>query len=554
MFITDKELLKKYSSENRIWQGIPSIEVTKNGRIFSCFYSGGTREALDNYAMLVYSDNGTDFTEPVAVAYLENHRCFDPCLWIDPLGRLWFTWSAIPDHGTYAVICDNPDAPILNWSDVRLIGHDVMMNKPTVLSSGEWLFPIAVWNDGIRVLGKEFDTKEKEKGSFAYKTIDNGVTFEKVGCSQIKNRDFDEHMIIELDDGYLAMYVRTRYGIGVSYSYDNGKSWTVGEDSGFGKTVSRFFIRRLPSGRFLLVYHDGTASRNNLTAYLSEDGCRTWKYKLLLDERENVSYPDAAISEDGYIYIVYDRERGADKKNMKEAYECAREILYAKITEDDIMAGVLVSKESKLRCIISKLGIYNGEEKNPFCELEKFTDSEFANYIINKYPDNIIDKILDYYSVNCMNMHKLQNEKFDELVNSIEGQDGKNIETVTELITLVRSVTDIKRKAFPVVDIVKKIITENIFEDLSVSEIAKRANVSQYYMMHQFKKATGTKITEYKTALKLTMAKKLLLSTDKSVTEIAQECGFGDSSYFGKIFIKNEHVSPLEYRNMLTKR
>ena len=34
----------------------------------------------------------------------------------------------------------------LVWSDVKYIANDVMMNKPTVLSTGEWLFPLAVWN------------------------------------------------------------------------------------------------------------------------------------------------------------------------------------------------------------------------------------------------------------------------------------------------------------------------------------------------------------------------------------------------------------------------
>ena len=55
MLITDKELLKKYTTENRIWQGIPSIETTKNGRIFLTFYSGGTREQYGNYVLLIIS-------------------------------------------------------------------------------------------------------------------------------------------------------------------------------------------------------------------------------------------------------------------------------------------------------------------------------------------------------------------------------------------------------------------------------------------------------------------------------------------------------------------
>ena len=97
---------------------------------------------------------------------------------------------------------------------------------------------------------------------------------------------------------------------------------------------------------------------------LSEDECKSWKYKLLLDERSNVSYPDAKEAEDGYIYITYDRERGGFLKNLNDVYSSAREILFAKITEDDIIRGELTDKGSKLKCIISKLDKYAFEKEN----------------------------------------------------------------------------------------------------------------------------------------------------------------------------------------------
>ena len=68
--------------------------------------------------------------------------------------------------GLYASVCRDPDAEELVWGEEFLVGHNVMMNKPIVVKSGEWLFPIAVWNDGIRVLSEEYDTKITEKGSF----------------------------------------------------------------------------------------------------------------------------------------------------------------------------------------------------------------------------------------------------------------------------------------------------------------------------------------------------------------------------------------------------
>ena len=354
MLITKPEKLKQFHSQNRLWQGIPGIERTKGGKIFVVFYSGGTAEQLGNYVVMTKSDDGVNFAEPVAAAYNgEEHRCYDPCLWMDPLSRLWFIWAVAPGHAVYASICDDPDAKTLIWSKEFKIGNDVMINKPTVLSSGEWLFPIAVWNHKVTV-GSE--TKDENRGSFAYQTIDNGKTFTKIGHADIPMRSFDEHMILEMNDGSLRMYVRTSYGIGVSCSFDRGKSWSEGTDSKLGGPCSRFFIRRSESGRILLVNHCDYTKRNNLAAMLSDDECKTWKWKLLLDERDEVSYPDATFGDDGYIYIVYDRERGCFKASDEERAKCAREILMAKITEEDIMKGALADEGSKSKCVISKLG------------------------------------------------------------------------------------------------------------------------------------------------------------------------------------------------------
>ena len=316
--------------------------------------------------MLLKSDDGVNFGEPIAVAFKNGYRCYDPCLWIDPLNRLWVIWSCAPEHSVYAVICDNPDAGNLKWTSVIKLGEEVMMNKPTVLTTGEWLFPIAVWHSKVYTGGFQSNKTADERKAFVYKSVDNGKTFVKLGGADIENRSFDEHMILELINGRLAMFVRTTYGIAVSYSNDGGKSWSSGENTGWGGPCSRFFITRLKSGRVLLINHYNYTGRSHLTAMLSEDDCKTWKYKLLLDERVGVSYPDAKESEDGYIYVTYDRERGAFLNSLDEVYSQAREILYAKITENDIINGKIVDSNSKLKCVISKLGKHASEKEIVF--------------------------------------------------------------------------------------------------------------------------------------------------------------------------------------------
>lgn len=368
MLISNKDLLKNYTASKNLWVGIPGIEVTKKGRTFLCFYSGGTKEEIGNYVILVKSDDGINFSDPVAVCYEQGYRCYDACVWIDPLGRLWLTWSRCPEDGLYGAICDDPDADEIVFGEEFLIGHNVMMHKPTVLSTGEWAFPIAVWNYEIRVLTPNYDSDITPKGSYMYITDDNGKTFKKLGYADVENRHFDEHAFLEMNNDVIRVFVRTTYGIGAADSYDFGHHWGKSFDTGYKGPCSRFHIRRLPSGRILLINHYDFTGRNNLTAMLSEDDGETFPYRLLLDERNYVSYPDAALSKDGRIHITYDRERGAFCSRFDDIMNSAREILTACITEEDIINGTLVSEGSYLKRIAYKLTDYDGHLINPFNE------------------------------------------------------------------------------------------------------------------------------------------------------------------------------------------
>ena len=554
MLITREEDLRRFYTDQRIWQGIPSIEVTPKGRIFITFYSGGVKEHIGNYAMIVKSDNGKDFGEPIAAVYLEEHRCFDPCLWIDPLGRLWFTWSICPDDGLWGVICEDPDADELVWGEQFFIGNDIMMNKPTVLSTGEWLFPLAVWAEGVRSLPPQFDSKTPEKGSFVYKTCDHGESFVKLGGADVPNRSYDEHMVLELQDGRLMMLVRTHYGIGVSYSVDRGKTWSEGVDSGLGGPSSRFYIRRLKSGRILLVNHVNFVGRTNLTALLSEDDGKTWCGQLLLDERYKVSYPDAVEAEDGYIYITYDRERGAFKRNMQEAQIAAREILMARITEEDILCGELKNDGSFLKRIVSKLGEYKGPEKNPYKTPDLYTDKEYAQMLMQKYEgEERVERIFDCYTPHCADLQQLHQCCLDEKIEKfvVGGYNDERI--LSDIVGIVRELSLDSSPLHPTVERIMKWVDEHLAEEMSVTDIADALSMSYYYLCHFFKKETGTTVLEYRNECRLTHAKRRLIGSDDNIGDIAHDCGFGSASYFNEVFLKAEGITPSAYRKLNCK-
>lgn len=357
----------RHATAARQFQGIPGMAVAPSGRLWATWYSGGVTECPDNFSLLVTSaDDGRTWSEPVAVVDPPGGvRAYDAAVWCDPAGRLWWFWAqACPADGqindgragVWAACAADSAAAQPSFSTPRRFANGVMMNKPTVLSSGEWALPTAVWEYHNPLVTE----LKGERLSNLVASTDQGATFQWRGGANIAHRSFDEHMIVERRDGRLWMLVRTQYGIGQSFSTDRGRSWSPGENSRLGGPNSRFFIRRLASGRLLLVNHaDLTPEaaverflagqtwrpRSHLTAFLSEDDGQSWQGGLLLDERVGVSYPDGDQRADGLIYIIYDHERY--KKGA---------ILMATFREEDVLAKRTVSQDAQLRLLINETG------------------------------------------------------------------------------------------------------------------------------------------------------------------------------------------------------
>lgn len=355
-FISLETIAQEHSLASRKFQGIPSLAISSNGRLWATWYAGKTPgEDENNYVVVASSlDNGKTWTEEFIVDPDGEGplRAFDPELWIDPDGKLWSFWSQTIKHdGTIASVWaktnDNPDDENSQWSEPRRITDGIMMCKPTVLSSGEWLLPASTWRD-------------TDNSARVVITTDKGQTFSIRGACNVpeKVRNYDEHMIIEKNDKSLWMAIRTSYGIGESFSIDKGKTWSPLVPSSIQHPSARFFIRRLLSGKLLLVKHgpiNERTDRSHLTAYLSEDDGLTWFGGLLLDERIGVSYPDGQQTSDGTIHIIYDYSRTRE-----------REILMTRFTEEDVVKGNTESESVSLRTIVSKYSSLGFDSKKVF--------------------------------------------------------------------------------------------------------------------------------------------------------------------------------------------
>ncbi len=88
----------------------------------------------------------------------------------------------------------------------------------------------------------------------------------------------------------------------------------------------------------------------------------------------------------------------------------------------------------------------------------------------------------------------------------------------------------------------------HIDDKITIDIMASVAHLSPSHFARVFKAETGKAPMEYVQALRLERAKKLLLAGDKSMTDIALDCGFGSLSYLSACFQKQYRMTPKEYR------
>ena len=336
------------------------ITRTPRGRIWAAWVAGGD-SPLAFMVAATSDDDGETWSKPRLVINSQAKHLPIPRsvivgnLWTDPLGRVWFFFDQTMNHfdgrgGLWAAVCENPDADIPEWSAPRRLWHGSALNKPIVLSTGEWMLPVQLLqNNGIGPFSqaKLFPELDPFRGANVFVSSDQGAMWQRRGHVVMPNPNWHEHMVVERKDGSLWMLARTSKGLVETTSGDQGRTWAEPKPSVINHPVARFHLRRLASGRILLVKHgdaiDTQEGRSKLKAFVSEDEGHTWKGGLLLDERKGISYPDGFQAPDGRIYISYDRNRSTDG-----------EILMARFTEEEVLTGEWSKPGSKRQIIISR--------------------------------------------------------------------------------------------------------------------------------------------------------------------------------------------------------
>jgi AraC-like DNA-binding protein len=97
-------------------------------------------------------------------------------------------------------------------------------------------------------------------------------------------------------------------------------------------------------------------------------------------------------------------------------------------------------------------------------------------------------------------------------------------------------------------------IRENPTAELTLASLSARANFSPVYFHKLFKASTGKNLREYIEEKRVGRAIALLTETEKTLAEIAYECGFSSQSYFSYAFKKRMGTTPREYAKAMLEK
>lgn len=91
-------------------------------------------------------------------------------------------------------------------------------------------------------------------------------------------------------------------------------------------------------------------------------------------------------------------------------------------------------------------------------------------------------------------------------------------------------------------------LNHHYMEQMSLDDIAESMFMNKDYIARLFKQETGYSLMGYVILLRINHAKLLLTETEKSITDIALECGYTDFTYFSKQFKQMTGANPSKFR------
>ena len=328
-----------------------SIVELPNGDLLVCWFHGSGERQSDDVVIRAARWNKASkrWTEPFLLADTPGFPDTNPVLWLDGKQRLFLFWPAIIanqwetalmkyristdyrqkegppkwEHQDNIILIPKdivakteeliargglPDTPRAKDLAARQLEHakDKYFSRmgwfsrthPLQLASGRILLPL--YSDGY---------------SYGIIAISDDGGYSWTASQPLAGLGCIQPSLVRKKDGTIVAYMRDNgpppKRAHISYSKDDGVSWTLAEDTELFNPGTSLEVIALRSGNWLAVFNDLESGRYSLVAALSDDEGATWKWRRHLEGRPDLKepkqyhYPSVIQAKDGAILATY---------------------------------------------------------------------------------------------------------------------------------------------------------------------------------------------------------------------------------------------------------
>lgn len=337
----------------------PALMEMENGDLLCAWFAGSFEGSADVSVVCAQLPKGDEqWQKPVLVSGDPHRSEQNPSLFAGPDGAVWAMYTAQLDRMpgkdnmqfTSVIRRQKSFDGGKTWNEAEAVfpREGSFCRQPIqVLKNGRWIF--ANW------LCSDSDSGLAGDPTVFQISDDNGVSWKTVQMPESQGRVHAN--VVELDDGYLVAFMRSRWADFVyrSESFDWGESWTVPVPTSLPNNNASISALRLMSGRIAIAYNPTSAScytvgaaawpgmRCPVAVALSEDGGLTWPMIRYMERGEGYAGEENKTNNKQYEYPCL--MQGKDGRlHLAFAYKNRIGIKYMTFSEKDV-TGIKREKE-----------------------------------------------------------------------------------------------------------------------------------------------------------------------------------------------------------------
>lgn len=263
---------------------------------------------------------------------------------------------------------------------------------------------------------------------------------------------------------------------------------------------------------------------------------------------------DKLPNEEGFLLSLLDYGNFSFQKNNQRYYVNAPNLLCFRLPID---IKIIYEHELHAKSILFTPQFINPNltmklvQSNSY--FDKYTQLHFPPLNIFTSENSRYDGIL---MLDDGNLNRFKNA-FDFIINELIIQKDQNwscrsratlLKTLQIADMLYQKITEVFPASDEMTQKIKDYIYINYQSDITLENLCAQFHTNRTTLTKQFKLATGMTVVQFIIRHRIMVAKEALALTNLPLKEISELSGFHFESYFSKVFIKQEGISPLQYR------